>query len=102
MLKFDKVNSDFLTALGQKSTVIMQPFSFNVKVPANSYTYVDVPITIPEGYKLGTFSVYGGTSRNVVMLSAILSSSDKITVEAISTYTAETTISGNINVLFYK
>lgn len=90
------------TTLGQKSTVIMQPFSFQIKVPANGYTYVDVLITVPEGYKLGSFTLYGGTSRNAVMLSAVLSSSDKITVEGKSTHSADVTISGNVNVIFFK
>lgn len=88
--------------MGEKTKVVMQPFSFSITIPANGHTYVDVPITIPSGYTFGNLSVYGGGSRNVVTLSAVRVSSGVIAVSGSSTHTVELTITGNVDILFYK
>lgn len=95
---YDALNSN----LSDKSKVIRQSFSFSITVPANEHTYIDVPITIPNGYNLGGFTVYGGDSRHVLMLSAVLVSETVIAVEGRSAYTSDITISGNVNAFFYK
>lgn len=98
----NQLNSDLAVGLSEKSKVIIQAFSFSIKIPASGYTYVDVPIVIPVGYALGSFTIFGGASRNAVSLSAVLISGTVVAVEGRSTHSADLTITGNINALFYK
>lgn len=88
--------------LSDKAEILLRSFSFSITVPAEGYAYVDVTITIPDGYALGAFSVYGGYVRNAVSLNAILVSDTIIAVEGRSNHTEALTISGNINALFYN
>ncbi len=87
--------------LSDKSRVATQSYPFSITIPAGGYTYVDVPITVPDGYTLGSFTIFGGDSRNMVMLSSVLGT-NIISVEGRNAFTSALTVAGFVNVLFYK
>lgn len=93
-----KLNSDLRT----KAEVLLQSFPFSIVIPAQGYAFVDITITIPDGYYLGTFTVFGGESRNAVSLGAVLISDTVISVEGHNGFTSELTVPGNVNVLFFR
>ena len=85
-----------------KAEVLLQSFPFSIVIPAQGYAFADITITIPKGYYLGAFTVFGGESRNAVSLGAVLISDTVISVEGRNGFTSELTIPGTINVLFYR